>query len=506
MSNVISTPLPIPGDVMAVPMPARFAVNNNWIKAGIFFAAHAPLAILMFNSELVATVHALLTVVIGAVWILSKRHMERAAYVCAYVTGAEVLWRMCDARVLWEYGKYSVAALFIVALLRTGQIKWMKLPLLYFLLLIPSALLTIQAVNPEYARKSLSFNLSGPFALMVCVWFFSNLRISMGQLQRLFLALIGPVIGIASVTAFTTFSAMAIKFSSQSNKMTSGGYGPNQVSAILGFGVLLAVLFLLDSKTGLALKVLMFGAMILLGVQSAMTFSRGGLYMAAGGALLGALYLIRDANSRIRMVLVITALFVVTNYILLPYLDTFTGGSLSSRFQEMDATGRDEIIMIDLQMWKENPIFGVGPGMGLLYRYSVLKYVASHTEYTRLLAEHGAFGLLALVLLVVMVIQSIRRARTIQGKALAAAMVTWAVLFMMIDGMRLVTPAFAFGLSFAAILPMSRPFRSKPFRRPWRRGLPKGGHPSQPRPKSRFESEVGRDDETCLEGETGGGR
>jgi hypothetical protein len=161
--------------------------------------------------------------------------------------------------------------------------------------------------------------------------------------------------------------------------------------------------------------------------------------------------------------------------------------------------------MIDLQMWRENPIFGVGPGMGMLYRYSLQKWVAAHTEYSRLVAEHGVFGLLALILLVVMVIQSIRRARTIMGKALAAAMVSWTLLFMMIDGMRLVAPAFAFGLSFAAILPMSRPFR-----RPGRRGLPKGAHRSQLRPKIRFDPEGGRriecDDETRLEGETGGGR
>jgi hypothetical protein len=339
-----------------------------------------------------------------------------------------------------------------MALLRTGRIKWAILPMLYFLLLLPSAFLSFQSLGLEYARKSLSFNLSGPFALMVCVWFFSNLKITVEQLHRMFLSLIGPVVGIASITAFTTFSASAIKFSEASNKATSGGFGPNQVSAILGLGVLLTLFLLLDSRTGLALKVLMFGAMVLMGVQSAMTFSRGGLYMAAGGALLASLYLVRDNNSRIRIVLIVTAIFVITNYVLLPYLDTFTGGSLSTRFQDTNSTGRDEIVMVDLQIWMENPVFGVGPGMGMFYRAELLKFVASHTEYTRLLAEHGIFGVAAILLLLVMAVQGIRRSKSLVGKALAASMIGWCLLFMMIDGMRLAAPALTFGLSYAAIL------------------------------------------------------
>jgi hypothetical protein len=187
MTGVALKPVPLSAGVTAVRIPPPVSVNNGWLNTGIFFAAHVPLAISMFSYEEIATAHALLTVVAGAIWILSNRHLERAAYVCAYIIGAEVLWRMCDAQVLWEFGKYSMAALFIIALLRTGRIRWMTLPLMYFLLLTPSAILTFQHVTLEYARKSLSFNLSGPFALMVSVWFFSNLRISTEQLQRMFL-------------------------------------------------------------------------------------------------------------------------------------------------------------------------------------------------------------------------------------------------------------------------------------------------------------------------------
>jgi hypothetical protein len=299
---------------------------------------------------------------------------------------------------------------------------------------------------------------------MVCVWFFSNLRVSAEQLHRLMIVLTGPVVGIASVTAFSTFSASALKFSDQSNKLTSGGFGPNQVSAILGLGVLLSIFILMDSRTGSALKVLMFATMTLLGIQSAMTFSRGGLYAAAGGVVLASFYLIRDFNTRVRLILVVSIVFVITNYIVLPNLDTFTGGALSTRFQDTDPSGRDEIVLADLEIWYDNPILGVGPGRGMLYRFDYVGWVAAHTEYSRLLAEHGVFGLAAFLLLLVMAVQSVRRASTVTGKALAASAIGWALLFMMIDAMRLVAPAFAFGLSYAAIVPKAglafRPVRS----------------------------------------------
>lgn len=436
-------------------MPTRVSDKTTALNVAMFFAAHIPISILMFRYKELATAHAVLTALVGTLWMLSKQHLERAAYVSAYITGAEVLWRMSDANVLWEFGKYSTIAILMMALFRAGRTKWPKTPSIYFLLLLPSAYLTLESLDLEYARKSLSFNLSGPLALMVCVWFFSNLRVSVEQLNRWFFALIGPAIGIASVTAFSTLSASAIKFSDESNKLTSGGFGPNQVSAILGIGVLLSIFILMDSRTGTALKVLLFGTMTLLGIQSAMTFSRGGLYAAAGGVVLASFYLIRDFNSRVRLILVISIIFVITNYIVLPNLDTFTEGALSTRFQDTDPSGRDEIVLADLEIWYENPIFGVGPGRGMLYRYDYVGWVAAHTEFSRLLAEHGVFGAAAFLSLLVMAVQAVRRSRTVTGKAMAASMIGWAVLFMTIDGMRLVAPAFAFGLSFATILPIA---------------------------------------------------
>ena len=51
-------------------------------------------------------------------------------------------------------------------------------------------------------------------------------------------------------------------------------------------------------------------------------------------------------------------------------------------------------------MFLENPFFGVGAGKGTEIRTEQMGYlVASHDELTRMLAEHGMLGVLALLIL-----------------------------------------------------------------------------------------------------------
>ena len=55
----------------------------------------------------------------------------------------------------------------------------------------------------------------------------------------------------------------------------------------------------------------------------------------------------------------------------------------------------------ELIAFRENLILGIGPGMSRAYRlYNFNDPKHTHTEYTRLLAEHGTFGLFVIVLLI----------------------------------------------------------------------------------------------------------
>jgi O-antigen ligase len=135
-------------------------------------------------------------------------------------------------------------------------------------------------------------------------------------------------------------------------------------------------------------------------------------------------------------------------------LDRFTQGALAARYKNTQLTNRDHLAAADLEIWLENPVLGVGTGQAAFHRGQILdvEMVASHTEFARLLAEHGIFGIAAGLLLFFMAWSNLRRARSVAAKATVAAALAWAFLFMAGSGMRLVAPSFMFGLSFATFL------------------------------------------------------
>jgi O-antigen ligase len=195
--------------------------------------------------------------------------------------------------------------------------------------------------------------------------------------------------------------------------------------------------------------------MFLLLIQSILTFSRGGLYTAAGSFMLAAFFLIRDPRTLIKSIFGLTVFLLIVIYVLWPRLDAFTGGQLSARYlEEQRTSGRDTIVIADLEIWKAYPIYGVGPGMGKQYRIWLFNSShPAHTEQTRMLAEHGLYGFVSLSMLLGMTIQRILRASTPAEKAFTASVTGFCLLYMLHAAMRLVTPSFVFGMAYATFLP-----------------------------------------------------
>ncbi len=450
MNQVIESNISNPPAALPLTPTREFQTSTTVIL--LFVLSQAGLALLMRQSSAVATVHAWTTLAVGAYYALSGARLERVAYVAAYITGAEVLWRMTDAGAFWEFGKYAVSAIFLLALLRGGLLRGPIPALLYFSLMLPSLILPLINVTTVELRDQISFNLSGPFALMVCVWFFTHLKLTISQLLWLFVSLLAPAFGIAAISIFSTFTSK-LSFSSESNFATSGGFGPNQVSAALGLGAMMAALYLmLKGSRKLSERALMIACVLIFSVQSALTLSRGGLYCAAGGLLLAAMYLIRDRRTRTKLILASVVGFLLINFVILPQLSEFTGGALVKRFQDVGMTGRDKIIMADLQTWADNPIFGVGPGQSKAYHKQFFRASAAHTEFSRMLAEHGIFGLIALVMMGVMFIRHLRQAQSREAKALVSAVSIWGLLYMFTAAMRVVAPSFTFGLAALTLI------------------------------------------------------
>jgi O-antigen ligase len=440
-------PAAIENPVQIVSYSGDFFLRN-------FVVFHILLALLMYKVEFVSTLHAVVTLSIGLFWALSGRRIEHVAYIGAYIMGSEVLWRMTHAIMFWEAVKYVLALIFVLAIFRWKLFRGSFKPLFFFSLLVPSVLVTFLGLDFSQAQDFISFNLSGPLALTGSIWLFSNIRLPYEKLTRLFWMMISPILGIVTIALFSTVTATNIIFDEKSNFVTSGGFGPNQVSAMLGLASFLVFFLysLAGSKERLFPRPLLLGLIILFAAQSAMTFSRTGVYLAAGSVAVAFFFLLRDKRARLRGVAAMIVVFLIGNFLLLPAFDTFTGGAFSRRYANMDPTKRQHIAQADLEQWQEDPIFGVGIGQAKLHRTSPrLHGIAAHTEFTRLLAEHGSFGFLAIVMLLLMVLKNIRRIRDPREKALSLSLITWSVLFMMVSAMRLCAPAYIFGLAFAMV-------------------------------------------------------
>jgi O-antigen ligase len=425
-----------------------------------FLAAHVVLGLVIRFAPAFATMHAAMCVAAGLV-IAAVRPPREVAYVIAYIAGAEVLWRMAHADVFHEGAKYAVSAVILIAMIRMRTRRNRLIAIGYFALLVPSALITWFAPDID-GRGEISFNLSGPLSITLCVMFFSNLRFTAAEARRMFFALIGPLLAISAFVYISMGRVEQLVFKSDSMHATSGGFGPNQVSAVLGLGVLFALLTLLDRKLRWRMRSLLIALLLLFAVQAALTFSRGGIIMALASTFAAMTYLIRDQRRRITLVVVCGLGFLVANYIIIPQIETFTGGALADRYTDTTSTGRVKIAGFDLQIFEDHPLFGVGPGMANPIRKEMGRLAAAHTEYTRMLAEHGLLGAAALLLLVVLGWRTFRGARTLEARAMVVAMLSWTALFLAIDGTRLVAPALTFGLACAfsySSLPPKQPQR-----------------------------------------------
>jgi hypothetical protein len=439
---------------------AGLADTDRWWW--LLLLLHIPLALLLSQVRSLATAHALAVVGLGVVILALDRNRERAVrwslLLVAYVVGAEVLWRMTKAGVFWEYGKYAAILLLGLALLRYQgrNLRLHPLPLLYLALLVP-ALAFWAGDDLGRMRDQVSFNLSGPLCLAVAVLFFANYQVNAATLRRLLLMVIAPTISIATVALYTLWTTPAVRFTTEGNFAASGGFGPNQVSAALSLGAVACWFLLINVQPRVWVRILMAALMVWFLAQIFLTFSRTGLYLT-GLTIVASLpfFLLITANRKrwIGQVLVgLCAVALVIQFVVLPRLDQYTGGMLLLRFSDTDTSGRLQLGEVQLQIWLEHFISGVGPGKATVAGQAIWGHnVASHTEITRLLAEHGLFGLAALLVLGIGGLVCLWRAPSGWERSLVAACLAWTLLFFLTSAMRTAAPSFLYGLAWSIAL------------------------------------------------------
>jgi len=434
--------------------PARDLAASPNVRIFLFLLAHVPLAVLASASPWVATAHAALAVLYGLRAALLNRP-QQVVYAVTYIAASEVLWRMAQAHLLWEFAKYAIALIIFVALVvewgrSAGECRlrtaW---PILLLVVLIPGAVLTVMQVGLGDARDSLSFNLSGHLALIMLSLYLWARPLDRESAVRTLLALLAPAVAIAFIAVYTTLTEVNVLFfDGEANLVTSGGYGPNQVSNMLGLGALAGLmLFVIMPRRGGPRLTILALVTVMLG-QGLLTFARGGIYSFGLALAVFGFHLMGSRGSRGRFLLIVVFFAILLTAVIFPSLDNFTGGMLAARFESTDTTGRLEAAQADLRAFLSNPIVGLGVGQSIDYHRDVLGLgLAAHTEFTRLLAEHGLFGILAVAILFWMLISRYIANRPGLERAMSAAFATWAVSAMLHTAMRVAVAPLAIALA-----------------------------------------------------------
>ena len=426
----------------------------GWVSIAGLLVAHAVLGLLATTAgRPIVTAHAWATLAVVLWIVVNSRRVEVFACAAAYVTGAEVFWRMNSASVPWEVAKYVGIVVFAVGVVRfTGRrVRRIGVSVAYVAVLTPSVLVTVERFGLPDALDPISFNVVAHVALAAGAVFFTNLASDRKAVTSVMWVLTAPILTVNAIAAESTLALDARDFNAGlSNTAASGGYGPNQVSALFGLAILTCVfLVLFEHRPQLRVLAAVLGCWFL--VQGALTLSRGGLFNVAVALLVAAPFFMRTARYAVRVLGAIAVVGFVIVVVLFPLANSISGGAFEQRFSSGSTTLRTDLAVEELRQFADAPGFGTGVGLSLRSNPFDDFQIPSHTEFSRLLAEHGLLGAVAIVLLVAMAVRGVRDQPLLLGKAFSASCATWALAEMMHSATRLAAVAFVFAFGQVVI-------------------------------------------------------
>jgi hypothetical protein len=373
---------------------------------------HVIIGAIVFLVPFTSKIYGYSIFIFGIYYIIKKQNKNNEALMAAaYVVGSEVFLRMTGGNPLYEISKYGVIVFILIGMYYRGFSKGAAPYWIFLILLVPSVIISTFALNFETdIRKAIAFNISGPVCLGLASLYTFRRRISLGEINSILLSMGLPIISCMVYLTFYTPNIQDVVTSTESNFQASGGYGPNQVSTILGLGMFIFFSrIILESRTKFLVVINLIVALNIT-YRGMLTFSRGGMITGFLMIVLLLLFLYFKSNytGRVKLnyiiVMVVLALMVTWGY-----TSFQTGGLIDKRYANQDAqgrvkeskfTGREEIAQDEINTFLKNPIFGVGVGKGAEVRkVETGVSVLSHDEITRMLAEHGSLGVLALLIL-----------------------------------------------------------------------------------------------------------
>lgn len=388
-------------------------MQSQSVSITTFFLAHVGLGLLLYLFPGIAKLYTIAIFAFGLYWIvLNKDRDAQTLYAAAYVVGAEVLLRMFGASIFNEFGKYSIMIFAAVGIAYRGLQPLGFLFFFFLLLLIPGIFIGIQNLALDAnVRKAIAFNISGPACLGVFAMYTAANSITLEQLKRTMFYLSLPIVSTVVVLFLRVPSIKDVVTGTNSNFETSGGFGPNQMSTMLGLGMFLFfAMFLIDQRSK-KMTLVYLAISAVMAYRGLVTFSRGGMItgLVMILVLMGILYWKLNPVGKAK-IFGIAVGAVLLGIGVWTYSSIQTSGMIEKRYANQDAAGRvkedklggrEKINQSEIQMFLNNPIKGVGVGVNKQYREEMTGIeIASHNELTRMLAEHGLAGVLGLMILV----------------------------------------------------------------------------------------------------------
>ncbi|TJY32911.1 O-antigen ligase family protein [Pontimicrobium aquaticum] len=424
--------------------------NNELFLMLLHLALGIVIYTIPFSSKLVSLAVVFLSIFIV---LVAKNKVLAVLIACAYVATSDVFFRMTGGLVFYELHKYLLIVLVLIGFVFDqvrvkGQV---------YLIYVGLLLLTIVFTSYDYTdavRKMIAFNLAGPVSLGIVAFYFYKKKVTMQQLSKvLFFALL-PVISLVVYLFLYSPSVKDVVTNTESNFATSGGFGPNQVATILGVGMFILFARLLFNKfKGIqsVLELLLLGFISFRGI---VTFSRGGIFTAIAAMIILIILTYLRGKRTFRSKVLIVLFWTITLAALVWLLAANrTSGLIENRYANKNAmgvekedvsTGRKVLFLTELDAFIESPIVGIGVGKNKAYRFDKTgKVAASHNEISRLLAEHGALGILALSILVFLPL--LLRIENSKNIYFYSFFIMW---FLTINhsAMRIAFPSFIYGL------------------------------------------------------------
>ena len=380
-----------------------------------------------------------------------------------YLSSFEVFARILKSGpyIPWELSKYLFSFTFIFYLLTT-KIKFKKpIGFLMILILIPGSIIDL---SNRVSFGLLVYNLMGPLSIAFLLIILGKTRINENHFNSYLRSLWYSSITMLVYVTILTPNISTLNFSLNANFQATAGFGSNQVSTILGIGMFLSFYAWMNKKEFSNSHRIDGLFIALFAYQGFLSFSRGGMVVGLFCILIYYIFLKLSKNyhaiAKNRKLKPTTffgigLFFVFGSYLL---INIISEGNINDRYlgetqKTLDGeavrtlnsmtTGRYELVKSDFKLWGKNFIFGTGVGASKFLRDSGISYAASHTEFSRLVAEHGIFGLFYILILFYFFIKMVFKTRKTVGNAILFSLFLIGIGTMMHSGMRtFVSPVF----------------------------------------------------------------